>query len=498
MKSDGTLTLLKAFDLTVFIAAFVLVAVPSGHLGPFALVTSATASDALVFGFAGYAPPTFHELLSFQVSLQELLLTCAFLVYLHVIFSALGLYSPDRVGRNSPRDLVDFLAVALLGAATIWVGSLLIGLSRDVTAAFSGAFVVACGVCLLVRLAVNAIVRRAMLASKAGRHVIIVGTNQRAVELARRMDTSPGSGLKLVGFVDQHWAGEDEFRQSGYKVVSDFAGFQDFLRDHVVDEVVICTPLKSLYDKSATIFAQCEQQGITVRFRSDPVSPSIGRSWIDEFEGQPVLTVNSTPPQRVSLHVKRLVDVVASAGLLLSISPLMVMIALAIKSTSSGPVFFTQERVGLNKRRFRLYKFRTMVIDAEQRLASLESMNEVTGPVFKIKRDPRVTRVGRFLRKSSLDELPQLFNVLKGEMSLVGPRPLAVRDYRGITEDWQRRRLSVLPGITCLWQVLGRNSIPFDRWMELDLEYIDNWSLLLDLKICIKTIPAVVSGAGAS
>jgi lipopolysaccharide/colanic/teichoic acid biosynthesis glycosyltransferase len=139
-----------------------------------------------------------------------------------------------------------------------------------------------------------------------------------------------------------------------------------------------------------------------------------------------------------------------------------------------------------------------MVVDAEQRLASLESMNEVTGPVFKIKRDPRVTPVGRFLRKSSLDELPQLFNVLKGEMSLVGPRPLAVRDYGGITEDWQRRRLSVLPGITCLWQVQGRNSIPFDRWMELDLQYIDNWSLLLDLKICMKTIPAVISGAGAS
>jgi lipopolysaccharide/colanic/teichoic acid biosynthesis glycosyltransferase len=139
-----------------------------------------------------------------------------------------------------------------------------------------------------------------------------------------------------------------------------------------------------------------------------------------------------------------------------------------------------------------------MVVDAEQRLASLESMNEVSGPVFKIKRDPRVTPVGRFLRKSSLDELPQLFNVLKGEMSLVGPRPLAVRDYRGMTEDWQRRRLSVPPGITCLWQVMGRNSIPFDRWMELDLEYIDNWSLLLDLKICLKTIPAVISGSGAS
>jgi len=200
----------------------------------------------------------------------------------------------------------------------------------------------------------------------------------------------------------------------------------------------------------------------------------------------------------VSLWVKRQVDFAGSAALLLLLSPMLVAIAIAIKLTSEGPVFFTQERIGLNKRRFMLYKFRTMVVDAEKMLASLEKMNEVSGPVFKIKRDPRITSIGRFLRKSSLDELPQLINVLKGEMSLVGPRPLAMRDYRGITEDWQRRRLSVVPGMTGLWQVMGRSSIPFDRWMELDLEYIDNWSLMQDLKICVKTIPAVMRGTGAS
>jgi exopolysaccharide biosynthesis polyprenyl glycosylphosphotransferase len=516
MKSDGVLALLKAFDLTVFVMAFVLVAAPTENSGPFAFIASAVASDALRFGFAsdalhpsfasaaihlgftGYGPPTLHELLSIQVSVQGLLLTSSFLAFLHIIFSSLGLYSPDRVGRNSPRDLIDFLTVALLGTAAISIAPLVIDLSRGVSGAFSSAFIAACGVILLTRLGVNSLVRRAKRKSNARRHVVIVGTNRRAIELARKIVARRTGGMKLVGFVDQHWAGDEEFRRTGYRVVSDFVGFQDFLKDHVVDEVFICTPLKSLYDKSARVFKQCELQGITVRFRSDPVSPSIGRSWIDEFEGQPVLTVNSTPAQQVSLYVKRLVDVVASAVLLLSILPLLLLIALAIKLTSDGPVFFSQERVGLNKRRFRLYKFRTMGIDAERRLASLEPMNEVTGPVFKIEHDPRVTPVGRFLRKSSLDELPQLFNVLKGEMSLVGPRPLAVRDYRGITEDWQRRRLSVPPGITCLWQVQGRNSIAFDRWMELDLEYIDNWSLLLDLKICMMTIPAVMSGAGAS
>ncbi len=495
-RSDPALALLKVFDLMVFIAALVLAAAPTGPLAT--LITSAISSDPLLFRLTPYAPLTFDELLSIEISLQGILFTCAFLVFLHIIFSALGMYSSDRSARISRRDVIRVVAVAFLAAAAIWLASLLIDFSHDVAAAFFSAFVVTCCVSFLARLVVNSFVRRAALASKAHRHVIVVGTNRHAVEIARRIDTSPTRGMKVVGFVDQNWAGEAEFRHSGYKVVSDFAGFQDFLKDHVVDEVVICTPLKSLYDKSARIFAQCEQQGITVRFRYHPVNPSIGRSRIDEFEGQPVLTVKSTPPQNISLYVKRLVDTVASAALLLLLSPMMLLIALAIKLTSDGPVFFTQERVGLNKRRFRLYKFRTMVVDAEQRLASLESKNEVTGPVFKIKRDPRITPMGRFLRKSSLDELPQLLNVLKGEMSLVGPRPLAVRDYRGITEDWQRRRLSVLPGITCLWQVMGRSSIPFDRWMELDLQYIDNWSLLLDLKICVKTIPAVFSGAGAS
>ena len=166
--------------------------------------------------------------------------------------------------------------------------------------------------------------------------------------------------------------------------------------------------------------------------------------------------------------------------------------------TSPGPAFFIQERVGLNKRIFRLYKFRTMVKDAKQKQAELEDLNECMGAAFKITNDPRITTVGKFLRKVSIDELPQLINVLKGDMSLVGPRPLPVRDYNGFNEDWHRRRFSVRPGITCLWQVNGRHNIPFNRWMELDLEYIDKWSLFLDLSILIRTIPAVFKGSGAS
>jgi len=173
-------------------------------------------------------------------------------------------------------------------------------------------------------------------------------------------------------------------------------------------------------------------------------------------------------------------------------------VATLIKLTSEGPVFFTQDRLGLNKRRFRICKFRTMVADEERQQAALEHLNEQQGPVFKIQADPRITPIGRLLRKTSIDELPQLFNVLKGEMSLVGPRPLPVRDYEGFDQDWQRRRFSVRPGITCLWQISGRSSIGFDKWMELDVRYIDEWSLWLDFRILAGTVAAVLKGTGAA
>jgi exopolysaccharide biosynthesis polyprenyl glycosylphosphotransferase len=196
--------------------------------------------------------------------------------------------------------------------------------------------------------------------------------------------------------------------------------------------------------------------------------------------------------------VKRCMDVILSSAFLVLVAPLFLIVSLLIKLSSPGPVFFVQERVGLNKRRFKLYKFRTMIPDAEQKMREIEHLNEASGPVFKIKNDPRITTLGRILRKTSIDELPQLINVFRGDMSLVGPRPLPVRDYQGFDQDWVRRRFSVRPGITCLWQVNGRSSIQFDKWMELDMKYIDEWSLSLDLKILARTIPAVLKGSGAA
>jgi len=195
---------------------------------------------------------------------------------------------------------------------------------------------------------------------------------------------------------------------------------------------------------------------------------------------------------------KRALDFSLAQVALIAVSPIMLLAALLIKLTSPGPILFTQKRIGHNKRKFTIYKFRTMTADAENKMQEIEHLNEISGPVFKIKQDPRITPVGRFLRKTSIDELPQLINVLNGGMSLVGSRPLPLRDYEGFSQDWHRRRSSVRPGITRLWQVSGRSSIPFEKWMELDMQDIDKWSLWLDFKIPAKTIPAVLGGSGAA
>jgi exopolysaccharide biosynthesis polyprenyl glycosylphosphotransferase len=223
----------------------------------------------------------------------------------------------------------------------------------------------------------------------------------------------------------------------------------------------------------------------------------VARIEIEELEGIPFLTFTTTPSNESQLAFKRLLDIAVSLLILGLSLPVILVAALAIKLSSPGSVLFKQERIGLNGRIFTLYKFRTMIENADQRRSEVSHLNEMSGPVFKVKSDPRVTTVGRILRKFSLDELPQLWNVLKGDMSLVGPRPPVPEEVRSY-HRWHRRRLSMKPGLTCLWQISGRNNIDFDRWMKLDLQYIDNWSPSLDLKILLRTIPAVLSGRGAS
>jgi len=324
------------------------------------------------------------------------------------------------------------------------------------------------------------------------RFLLIIGTNARAMEFARRVATSPELGYRIVGFVDDDWEGIRSFNETGHVRSCNFAGLADFLRHNVVDEAAIYLPLRSYYKNSARLAALGEH-GIAVRFDSQIFNLGPSHSSTEDLD-----MVFAGKSQGWPALVKRGFDFVFSALLLILLAPVFLVIAILVRWTSPGPAFFGQTRVGLNKRQFRMYKFRTMNADAEQIQDQLLNLNEMTGPVFKIKNDPRITPLGRVLRKTSIDELPQIFNVLKGDMSLVGPRAMSLRDYQLFDQDWQRRRFSVKPGITCLWQVNGRNSLPFETWMELDMQYIDKWSLWLDFKILAQTIPAVVRGSGAA
>ena len=269
------------------------------------------------------------------------------------------------------------------------------------------------------------------------------------------------------------------------------------IANNTVDEVLVALPIDRYGPLVQAIVRQCEEQGIIVRVRTEMSTLNIGKSYVDNLHGVPVVTIQSGPQDGWQLIAKRLIDLLGSTLLLITLAPLLIVVVLLIKWDSPGPVFFGQERVGFNKRRFRMLKFRTMVDGSDQQQRALEHLNEAQGPVFKIKNDPRVTRVGAFLRRFSIDELPQLVNVLRGEMSLVGPRPLPVRDVERIDVQWHKRRFSIKPGITCLWQVNGRSNIAFNDWVRMDLDYIDKWSLGLDLLILVKTIPAVFKGPGA-
>ena len=262
-----------------------------------------------------------------------------------------------------------------------------------------------------------------------------------------------------------------------------------------IDEMIFVVDRQRL-DSYEDICLLCEELGVTARVVLNLFPHSIARMELHELDGFPLLTFSTTPTDESLLFVRRVMDVVLSVLLTLIFLPVAAVSAVAIKLSSPGPILFSQRRSGLHGRPFTMYKFRSMTDDAESRRSELESINEMDGPVFKSSRDPRVTVIGKILRRFSIDELPQLYNVFKGDMSLVGPRPPLPSEVAHY-ERWQRRRLSMKPGITCLWQISGRNQLGFDEWMRLDLSYIDNWSLLLDLKILLKTVPVVLLGKGA-
>jgi exopolysaccharide biosynthesis polyprenyl glycosylphosphotransferase len=441
-----------------------------------------------------------EHLLSLQMSVRELGSVVGFLAVAHFIFACFKLYESKRLS-SLRSGCIDVVQATTLITVILAIFPFVLHI-RSFNLVFLSVFWVGATICttfsrLIVRSALAALRR----CGQNSRQMLIVGTNTRAVEFAKNIEASPQLGYRIVGFSDFEWSGRKHFQETGRKVLCDLVSLPDYLRINVVDEVVLALPVASFHQYCSQIAAACEDQGILIRVVSDLFDLRVARTSADQFEGGAVITLSPVTDDGWPVIEKRTMDFVLSAVLILALSPVLIAAALAIKLTSPGPILFVQERLGLNKRRFQMCKFRTMCVDAEQRLREIEHLNEVSGPVFKMKNDPRVSSVGRFLRKTSIDELPQLFNVLKGDMSLVGPRPMDVRDYDLMTQNcatWQRCRFSMRPGITCLWQVNGRNSIPFEQWMELDRQYVYGWSLWLDLKILLRTIPVVLRGSGAA
>ena len=434
--------------------------------------------------------------LSMRIKLQNFIGFTAFLYAWSMLFHVFLLYHSRRFLRIRD-ELADIVKATTCGTLILAIATAIFSIAL-ITPIFLAVFWTASTILTCTsRLAIWQAFKFLRRKGRNVRSVLIVGTNPRVVRFAKKIESEPDLGYQLLGFVDDWWTGMEEFNRTNFPFRGNLSKVPELLRTTVVDEVVISLPMKSSYDRISHIVDLCEEQGIVVWVLSNIFDSKLTRNKSWQFEEDDMITIYRGSIGYWPAIFKRLLDLIIVIVLLLLTSPLFLMCAVLIKLTSGGPILFVQERVGLNKRRFRLYKFRTMVNMAEQKLAALEHLNEVSGPVFKIKNDPRITPIGKFLRKNSLDELPQLVNVLKGDMSLVGPRPLPVRDYNGFSQDWQRRRFSVSPGITCLWQINGRSNIDFEKWMQLDMEYIDNWSLWLDIKILSKTIAVVLLRKGA-
>lgn len=327
------------------------------------------------------------------------------------------------------------------------------------------------------------------------RNLLVVGTGSRAQKFVREIDLHREFGLKVAGLIDDEHDGRPA-EVHGYPVIGCIKDIPEIIRVRAIDIVVFVVP-RTWLGKIEEAILYCETVGVSASVAVDLFDLKFSTGRESHLFGFPLLTFERTSHKLYELLLKRIFDFVISGVALILLSPLFLVISILIKATSSGPVFFRQKRCGLNGRIFTLYKFRTMEADAEAKLESLLQHNEMAGPVFKMANDPRVTKVGRFLRKSSLDEIPQLWNVFKGTMSLVGPRPPIPKEVAQY-DHWQRRRLSMRPGITCLWQISGRNNIKdFNKWMKLDLDYIDRWSFWWDLVILFKTIPVVLIARGA-
>jgi len=432
--------------------------------------------------------PGLNDFLAVRLSLKNILLLGFFTGAWRIICRICGLY---RTTDSAPSERKRVIAAGALMAPIAGVISM-----TSVSGAFDlpalALFVASLiGALLLVRAGLRLVEQSR---SRPRRNVLVVGSGPRARAIAQQLSTNPDQSIQIVGYVD--FQPPSEAQPAGEPPVLDFDQLEATLMHAAIDEVVVGLPLRSQYLTVERVVATCERIGVPVTLPADTFRS--GRAQPRPRDSGGLLAVTFIEATRDYRHwIKRGIDVLGAAGGLVLTSPLLVLIAIAIKLTSRGPVLYAQERYGFNRHRFRMYKFRTMVAGAEGMIDELEALNEAPGPLFKIRDDPRITPVGKLLRRSSMDELPQLLNVLRGEMSLVGPRPMSIRDVYKFTEASLMRRFSVMPGMTGLWQVSGRNGLQYDEWARADMSYVDTWSLWLDLRILARTIPAVLRGTGA-
>lgn len=345
-----------------------------------------------------------------------------------------------------------------------------------------------------MRLGVRSVIAQRRRAGVGLMRVLVVGAGHLGKMIMQQIANRPGLGYSLVGFCDDvSWAQRSNFGR--FTCLGTVDHLERALVENRVNEVVIALPSAD-HEKILRIVALCERNGVGFQLVPDTFDLTLNMLEVDNLAGIPLISLRESPLHGFNRALKRATDVVVAAMALCLVAPVMLLLAIAVKLDSPGSVFLPQERVGARERAFRLYKVRSMYSDAEQRLQDLIDRNEAGGPIFKMKHDPRRTRVGRIIRRFSIDEVPQFWSVLKGDMSVVGPRPPMPHEVQRY-DEWQKHRLDVKPGLTGLWQVSGRSELHFDEMVMLDLYYIENWSLGLDLKIILQTIPAVLSGRGA-
>jgi exopolysaccharide biosynthesis polyprenyl glycosylphosphotransferase len=448
---------------------------------------------AFLLANIGRMPGGVADFLAYRLSIKSVLLLAFFGILWRVICAGSGLYRWDRI-RTVRAETWRVVVACSLAAAVALIFPL-----TTVSGAFEYWTVLQFWALAVLTVTATRLGLR-MLAARANldeiREVVIVGRGPRGVKLWQELQRAPDSGYRVLGFVDSPEAFPCPTEVSEL-TLGTLDQFESIVMRRAVDEVLIALPVKSRYADIQHVIKVCESVGVRARYLADIFQYSRLDLRAERPE-ESLAVARTVAPDDYRKLVKRAIDLAGATVGLALLTPVMLTAAAAIRLSGEGPVIFAQDRYGLNRRRFRMYKFRTMVADAESQQVRLEELNEATGPVFKIRSDPRVTRVGRLLRKFSIDELPQLVNVLRGDMSLVGPRPLPARDVYRFAESALMRRFSVRPGLTCLWQVSGRSDLSFDRWISLDLAYIDGWSLMLDMKILARTVPVVLKGTGAA